>query len=129
MAEDHDRGQPQQHLGRLCRASYFLTGEHRAYKKSRGVFSRVTPNNSFNPSKGKWGAFEVAARYSYLDLNDGAVNGGEQQDVTVGLNWHLYSNVKLMANYVHADVKDAGSTNANAPGNLDIFQMRSQIEF
>ena len=117
--------------GAYAQVGYFLTGEHRVYKKKSAVFTRVKPANSFDPAQGKWGAFEVAARYSYINLNDkgATLNGGEQQDLTLGLTWHVFSNVKMMANYVHADVKDSGSVIGNATGNLDIFQMRAQIEF
>jgi len=110
---------------------YFLTGEHRAYKKKSAIFTRVNPTNPFDPAQGKWGAWEVAARYSYLDLNDGnhGLKGGRQQDITLGINWHLYSNVKLMTNYVHAIVMDTGTKNGSERGHANIFQMRAQIEF
>ena len=91
----------------------------------------MNPTNPFDPAQGKWGAWEVAARYSYLDLNDGShgLKGGRQQDITLGINWHLYSNVKLMTNYVHAIVMDTGAKNGSERGHANIFQMRAQIEF
>jgi phosphate-selective porin OprO/OprP len=117
--------------GGYGKIGYFLTGEHRAYKKKSAIFTRVNPTNPFDPAQGKWGAWEVAARYSYLDLNDGShgLKGGRQQDITLGINWHLYSNVKLMTNYVHAIVMDTGAKNGSERGHANIFQMRAQIEF
>ena len=35
-------------------------------------------------------------------LNNG-INGGQMQDVTLGLNWFLNPNMKIQTNYVWAD--------------------------
>jgi phosphate-selective porin OprO/OprP len=43
-------------------ASYFLAGEHRTYDAANGIFSQIKPKQDFHPLKGKWGAWEVAAR-------------------------------------------------------------------
>ncbi len=103
-------------------SSYFLTGEHRPYNKKTGAFGRVKPkkNYSSKPDGGK-GAWELAARYSYLDLDDKSVNGGRLQDFTFGVNWYLNPNTRVMWNYVFADLADGGDA--------DIFQMRIQIDF
>jgi len=126
-------------MGAYVQASWFPTGEHRVYKKKSGVFARVSPKRAFDPGRGDWGAVELAARYSFLDLNDEMLRGGEEQDVTLGVNWYLYSNVRLMLNYVYADVKDTGSTlfdkMANptrlggVSGSIHTAQARAQIEF
>ena len=44
-------------------ASWALTGENAAYKG-------LIPATSFSPSKGTWGAFEVAARFGEIDFDD-----------------------------------------------------------
>jgi len=115
--------------GGYAYVSYFLTGESRQYKRSSAAFTRVNPTNAFNPAEGKWGAWEVAARYSFLDLNDGVLDGGEEQNATFGINWYLFSNVRLTANYVFGDVKDTGAALGHASGRLHAFQMRTQLEF
>ena len=51
-----------------------------------------------------WGAWEVAARYGAVDLNDGPVRGGEHTSLTLGVNWFLNQNVRLTANYIYNDV-------------------------
>jgi len=48
--------------GVYLQASYFLTGEHRTYDAANGIFSQIKPKQDFHPLKGKWGAWEVAAR-------------------------------------------------------------------
>ncbi len=105
--------------------SYFLTGEHRAYKG--GKFTRVVPNE---PAVGKDatgnGAVEVAYRYSMLDLEDGVVTGGEMANHTLGLNWYLSRNVRVLVNYILSDVDDIGGT---VDGDARIIAARLQIDF
>ncbi|MFC1480291.1 porin [Candidatus Omnitrophota bacterium] len=107
--------------GLYAQTSYFLTGEHRNYSKSNGVFSRVRPNNNFSIKDQTFGAWELAARYSYLDLQDNGIYGGTMSDVTVGLNWYLNPNMRIMGNYVHSYLDDTGDA--------DIFLTRVQFDF
>ncbi|MBI2480103.1 MAG: hypothetical protein HYV60_16175 [Planctomycetia bacterium] len=80
---------------------YFLTGEHDHYNKKTGTFERVTPHENF------WrGAWQVGARYNYLDLNDEGLNGGILHDITGGVNWFLNPNMKVQFNYI-ATYRDA----------------------
>ena len=126
---DNRDGQNWEASSAYVEASYFLTGESRSYKTSSGVFGRVTPTKSFNPAAGDWGAWQIAARYSWIDLQDSGMNGGEEQNITAGLNWHLFSNVRWQFNYVYADVKDTGDELSSASGKIHAFQTRAQIEF
>ena len=108
--------------GWYAQASYWLTGEHRKYKG--GAFSRVSPKKNFGFGEGSgWGAWEVAARYSQLDLNDGTIDGGKESNWTFGLNWHLNPNMRVMFNYINAD------TSAPDHGSADIFGVRFQVDF
>ena len=77
-----------------------------------------------NVGSGGFGAFEVAARYSTIDLDDGLVNGGTENNLTIGVNWYLNPQVRFMANYIHVD------TNSNAGNdNPDVIQFRGQLDF
>ena len=107
--------------GYYVQGSYFLTGEHRNYKTSTGLFSRVKPKANFSSRLGQLGAWEVTLRYSSLDLTDNPVNGGELDDITAGLNWHLNPNIRLMFNYIRADKEDVGEA--------DIALLRMQVDF
>lgn len=107
--------------GAYGEASWFLTGEHRVYDTGVGYFDRVTPIRSFDPGEGHWGAFQVAARYSHVDLSDGDVSGGREDDMTLGLNWHLFSNARISLNYVWGRVR--------GQGNVTGAQTRFQLDF
>ena len=106
--------------GYYVQASYFLTGEHRNYKTSEGAFSRIKPKKNYG-KEGGLGAWEVAARYSGLDLNDSDIAGGRLNDITTGLNWYLNPNTRIMWNYVYADKNDVGQA--------DMLMMRLQFDF
>jgi phosphate-selective porin OprO/OprP len=115
--------------GFYVQGSYFLTGEHRNYNASRGFFSRVTPRHEFRPLRGGWGAWELGARFSYVDLNDEGIQGGRERNFTAGLNWYLTRNYRLMFNYVRAYVKDRATEPPVDSGRADIFQARFQIAY
>jgi phosphate-selective porin OprO/OprP len=115
---------------------YTLTGEHRSYKPTDGEFKRLKPKNDFSLKNGTWGAWEVAARYDTLDLNDGngatAIEGGEGDRYTLALNWYLNYNFRIMADYSKIyDIKD-GPITTNTGGeadNIDTFTLRAQWAF
>ncbi|MFC1888231.1 OprO/OprP family phosphate-selective porin [Thermodesulfobacteriota bacterium] len=103
--------------------SWFLTGENRPYKSSSGKFGRVRPRKNFLGNTKGAGAWEVAVRYSHLDLDDeeGRLHGGILNDFSTGINWYLNAHTRVMLNYVFADLEDVGNTS--------IFQMRFQVDF
>ncbi len=106
---------------------YFLTGETRGYKN--GTWDRTKVLNPFD--KGGWGAFQILARYDYLDLDTpeligGPTNnfvtgvstlsaltptasrrnrGGTQTGYLVGLTWIPTDYVRFLVNYVRTDVE------------------------
>ena len=111
--------------GYYVQAGYFLTGETRPYKTSSGTFDRVKPLKPYG--QGGYGAWEVAGRLSYLDLDDDRIDGGKLWDYTLGLNWYVNNNVRLMWNYVRSrfDVGPGPETRESA----DALTMRIQFDF
>jgi phosphate-selective porin OprO/OprP len=90
---------------------YFLTGENRNYNRQTGVFGRVVPKVNYSRADRTWGAWQVGVRYDWVDLNSGKfLNGGNSQDMTVGLNWFLNANARFQLNYVLAWVNNAPAT-------------------
>jgi len=108
-------------------AGWVITGESREYRDKRGLIGSVVPRRNFDLDGGP-GAFELALRYSVLDLSDEDIRGGVQDILGVGLNWYLNPNMRLMANYLRMiDLTDSD------PGfdgeNPDMFQLRAQLDF
>lgn len=101
--------------------SYFLTGESKHYKSSYEGFGRVKPKKDFRGKENGFGAWEIAAKYSQTDLDDGIIMGGQQQQVAFGINWYLNPVTRFMFNYAHASIENKG--------NLDLVQARLQIDF
>ena len=90
--------------GGYVEALYFLTGEYQPYDKRAGVFGRVTPLHDYHLKKDDchWscGAWQVGVRFSWLDLNDKTIDGGNVYDWTAGLNWFLNANMKVQFNAI-----------------------------
>ena len=106
--------------------SYFLTSDLRNYKADKGVFDIIQPAQTFRLHGDGWGAWELATRYSVLDLNDADINGGEERNFSLGLNWYPNSFVRLMANYIHVLDIDGG---VHDNEDLDLFQVRAQVAY
>jgi phosphate-selective porin OprO/OprP len=114
--------------GYYLQGSWMLTGESRRYNAVTGSFQNPRPLVPFS-SAGGWGAWELAARYSRMNLNfeeglagtaafPGSVRGGDQNVLTFGVNWYLNPNFKVMMNYLLIDVD---RLNAAGPGNTQPF--------
>jgi phosphate-selective porin OprO/OprP len=103
--------------GGYIQLAYTLTGENRSYDKRLGrldtyYFGRKGPftnawflrDESGNLNWG-WGAWELAFRYSYLNLNNGTdlnrIQGGIMDGYSFGLNWYLNTNLKVQFDYVY----------------------------
>jgi phosphate-selective porin OprO/OprP len=142
--------------GYYLQGSWMVTGESRRYNPVTGSFQNPRPKAPFARDGGA-GAWEFAARYSNMNLNfqqgvDGAaaaaggIRGGEQNILTLGVNWYLNPNFKVMMNYLLIDV---ARLNPAGPGNptpfgappatppvgveigqdLDVIAIRSQYSF
>jgi len=101
-------------FGYYIEGSWILTGERRRFDTSRGVFTFPKPDRPIDKLRG-WGAWELAARYSRMNLNyragqegdftalDG-VRGGDQKILSLGLEWYPRQRFRVMFNYLHVDV-------------------------
>ena len=110
--------------GLYASASWFLTGESRPYDRTQGAFGRVIPKRNFDPGHGGWGAWEIAGRYSYTDLDSGNVQGGRLSMLMAGVNWYLHSHLKWRFEYGFGHI-----ANRQPAGNLSVFQTRMEVDF
>ena len=129
----------EQYNGAYVEFSYFLTGEHRGYKKEHKCFDRVHPlepafwvDTCDGCCCGR-GAWELAGGYSYSNLRDGLdIDPGTLERAFVdgfncGVNWYLnpYSRVMFNYNYEVTKFVDAGTPDSNA----NIFGVRWQVDW
>ncbi len=111
-------------FGMYAEAGYFLTGETRGYKD--GLWGRTKVLKPID--KKGLGAFQVAGRFEYLDLDSNALKngltnnflngsssmaalntrlgrGGTQTSYLLALNWYPIDYVRFMLNYGRVDVE------------------------
>lgn len=131
--------------GGYVQVSYILTGESRGpdYDKRQGGMGRYYlgtdgPFHPFYLVRGEngnvesgWGAWEIAARYSYVNLNDGQgldrIQGGVMNGTSVALNWFLNLNMELQFDIAYDQRSDVPT--GVIPGQTTGFGMRLFIEF
>jgi phosphate-selective porin OprO/OprP len=141
--------------GAYVQAAYRLTGEHRIYDKRNGTLGKIIPyTDFFSLTRGRrgiygWGAWEVAGRLSYVDIqNPAALNGhyyvtatnlytgattpgtGTLTDTTFGVTWFLNAYTKCQFNWIHAFL-DNKSSNPVTQGQsfANLFVGRFQVDF
>jgi phosphate-selective porin OprO and OprP len=108
--------------GGYIQLTYFLTGENETYVRRAAAFTRVTPYENFFNLPGErthcgLGAWQVGARYSWVDLNDQGVHGGFLNETTAGVNWYLNPNLRYEFNYCYTRVVDLGAAGSTISAN------------
>lgn len=64
---------------------------------------------------------------SGLDLSEAGVDASGRAEVaTVGVNWYVGRNFRLMANYVHSELD---AVNPLLDRNVDVVEARVQLDF
>lgn len=100
--------------------SYVLTGESPSLKG-------VKPRSPFDPYKGNWGAFELAARVGELNIDDTAFTGkyadskksvSKAHNIGAGLNWYLTRNTRTSLDYEVTSFTDGASKGDRPDENL-----------
>jgi phosphate-selective porin OprO/OprP len=112
-------------------ASYVLTGED-------VTFAGVKPIQNFDPLKNKWGALQLAARWSELDVDnstflllDPSKSATKAKAWTVGANWYLNRNAIIRADYENVSFSGGAGTAARVTDrpNEQVFTTRFQLAF
>ncbi len=110
-------------------ATIALTGDKASY-------GGVRPKKPFDPSKGQWGALELAARVHELEIGAESVEDGlidatksarELSAWAVGLNWSLTRNIKQLADFEHVSFEGGAAQGDRESEN--IFFIRTQVSF
>jgi phosphate-selective porin OprO and OprP len=111
-------------------ATWSLTGESRAaaYDLAAGEFKRLEPAQRFARREGG-GAWEIAARYASIDLNDEFVGGGAESAMSLSANWYPNRNVRMMLNWTRILETDESTDARAAAEGLDVVAVRAQYAF
>ncbi len=110
---------------------YVLTGEQASY---RGV----VPRADFSPDRGTWGAFEIAARYHELRVDDDAFDLGFANPLTsaerakawgIGLNWYLNRWLKMQLDYDRTRFDGGGGLDQDDRDTESVVFLRWQVAY
>ena len=104
--------------------SYVLTGDATS---DRGV----RPRNGFDPTRGTWGALQLLARYTELNVDDDVFTAGlaaagaadKAKSFTVGLNWYPATVFKYYLTYERTGF-EGGTAPARADENVILFRVQ-----
>jgi len=138
------------YMGYYLQGGWILTGESKGYAMSKAAWSGIKPAEPFNLASGGLGAWELAFRYSFVDLDDEentflndangtswlvGTRGGRESNFTIGVNWYVNNYIRFMFNYIHADVDRATAGNQPGAGGLaagdsiDMLGLRAQVKW
>jgi phosphate-selective porin OprO/OprP len=123
--EDTPGAEDQSVMSYYGMASYFLTGESRAYKAASGTFNRVSPKENYDGQGGK-GAVELVARFSVLDMTDSSLAMGKNTAMTFGINWYLNKHSRVMINAMRSEGSD---TMGGIDGVVNAIVTRFQVDY
>jgi len=104
--------------GWYAQASYILTGESRHYSFKMRTFGRIDP-------KGPKGAWEVAVRYSHLNLSSQNIKGGSEDNLAISLGWYATHHIRVLGNYIQAYIRESVGQRKK----LDIVGLRLQLVY
>ncbi len=117
--------------GWFLQGSYVLTGED-------ATFRSVVPEQPFDPSRGQWGAFELALRYSRFQADREVFTRGFADPTqaartanawTFGLNWYLNSALKFQLNYERTDFNGPLAFGSAFRDREDVILTRFQLVY
>jgi phosphate-selective porin OprO/OprP len=115
-------------------ATWSLTGESHPYDPATASFRGLRPANPLG-TPGGWGAWELKARYSDIDLDfnplstpaNGGVAGGRQDVWTVGLNWYPTNGLRFALDYDNIQVNHVNNPATDISASA--IALRSQVSF
>lgn len=121
--------------GGYVEAGWVINGKGRVYRvappygSEYAVLQGVVLDDNQRISNGGYGVFEVAGRFSAIDLSSRNTTGGTERDFTAGVNWYPDRNIRVMADYVHADTDPSGVKVLNVPQKIDSDIFVGRVNF
>ncbi|MFN3523824.1 MAG: OprO/OprP family phosphate-selective porin [Phenylobacterium sp.] len=123
--------------GWYIEGGWVLTGEARKYSTDSAAFDAPSVARPFDPAAGAWGAWELAARYSVVDLNSNAdsaivanrVRGGEQEIWSLGVNWFVNPAVRFSLGVQDVSVERLNAAGLPLDQDYRSLNLRSQFAF
>ncbi|QEG23717.1 OprO/OprP family phosphate-selective porin [Mariniblastus fucicola] len=120
--------------GGYVQAAYMLTGEHMPWNRERGVLGRLKPFENFfsvrdceGDVKRGLGAWQTAVRYSWADLTDQDIIGGQGDSLTFATNWYWNPYARMQFNYILGEINRPATTDVG--GEYNAVGVRFMVDF
>jgi phosphate-selective porin OprO/OprP len=104
-----------QFYGAYMETGYFLTGQNFNYRQGRFIRPRLDDGAH---------ALEFGLRVSWVDLNNGEINGGEQLNLGLALNYYPLQNLRIQSNLLRVRTDEVAGKERSW-----IFQARIQFNW
>lgn len=106
--------------GYYVMATYFLTGESRLFNFEYSGYVDITP------IRHSYGAWQLTTQFSYLNLNDLDIQGGQERNWSIGLNFFPAKHLKYQLVYI----RSWATPNSNGLNqNSNFVDLRMQLVF
>lgn len=120
--------------------SGILRGAARRYSRKNASFAAPVHSLPTHIAGLRGGAWEVALRYSSLDLDHrrgregvaaapGAVRGGGQEAFSLGLNWYASATIRLQAMMQRVTIDRLSREGSQIGGRINTVSLRAQYAF
>jgi phosphate-selective porin OprO and OprP len=128
---------------KVVKGASTATLDHKAWQAAasyvfggKNAFEGVTVLAPFEPSKGTWGALELAARYNALLLDEDSFptyanptrSAAKARAWGAAINWHWSRNIKLVVSFEQTRYEGGAASNADRKTENVLFQ-RVQAAF
>lgn len=124
IAVEREGGGTLRFSGWYAQAAWVLLGKPREWSGRSAAWGAPKPERDFNPAAGQWGAVEIGARFSTIDLNDGDIRGGRQQVWSASIGWWPVERFRLLGQYQYGQVR-GGETDRS----FQALALRAQLSF
>jgi len=110
---------------------YFPTGEEPAF--SKGVMTRITPENPFDWSTGDFGAVGIALRYDHFEGDEDWINPAahvsvkEADSFSIGINWILLPMHRILLDYTYTDLSDPIRVRVMPDGSVEFIEKENVV--
>lgn len=110
--------------------AYFLTDHFQGWNHRLGIIDRVS--SAYPDDDDDWdhhGAWQLAVRWSFVDLTDSDIRGGVGQSIALGINYNRTPQWRIQFNCIYGDISDHVPVDGQTSGTYVTIGTRIMVDF